>query len=89
MANTLEELRNGAPTLERSFFQQRADEVGLTAAKVTEYIASIADQEERGEAQTYWDEAAVVGRLDPFMVNAGVHAGLTEEQLDVIYYIGV
>lgn len=89
MANTIEELRAGAPKLERSFFQQRADEVGLTAAKVTEYIASIADHSAQEDAQTYWDEAEFIGRLDPFVVDAGAHAGLTEEQLDVIYYIGV
>lgn len=86
--STIEQQREGAPKLERSFFQQRADEVGLTTAKVTEYIASIGDQDKQAEAQAYWDEVEFVGRLDPHVVATAEYAGLADEQLDTIYYIG-
>jgi hypothetical protein len=84
---TLEEMRQAAPPLERLFFRTRAKEAGLTTTKVNAYIASIADPSEQEDMQMFWDDAQFFGRLDKFVVDAGAHAGLTEAQLDAIFYI--
>lgn len=86
---TIEELRANAVSLTRVDFRTRAKAAGLTTAKITAYIASIEDPDAQEEMQIFWDDSQVFGRLDPFVVEAAAHAGLTPEQLDPVFYIGV
>lgn len=84
---TIDEIRADAPRLPRLDFRTKAKAAGLTTAKVTAYIASIADLDKQDDMQMFWDDAQSFGRLDPFVVEAGAHAGLTPTQLDAVFGI--
>lgn len=86
---TIDEIRADAGRLARLAFRTKAKAAGLTTAAVAAYLGSIEDPDKQDDMQMYWDDAQYFARLDPFVVEAGAHAGLTPEQLDTVFYLGI
>lgn len=85
---TIEQKREGA-FLARPDFRRNMLAIGVTTTKINDYLAGITDPVIQDERTIYWEESGVFMRLDPFVTELGVSAGVTDAQLDTAFEIGV
>lgn len=83
---TIEQKREGA-FLARPDFRRNMLAIGVTTTKINAYLAGIEDPVTQDERTIYWEESGVFMRLDPFVTELGVSAGVTDAQLDTAFEI--
>lgn len=84
---TVEEMRESA-FLSRREFRSAALAAGISTTVINSYLAAIADPVTQDERTIYWEEASLLMRLDPFVIELAAFAGKTPEQMDTIFQIG-